>query len=45
VESRGKESSELGLSRSASANFAFDFRKKAQELTQKMRITKEILQN
>ena len=45
VESRGKGSEQVPISKPTTANFAFDLRKKVQELTQKMRITKEILQN
>lgn len=45
VESRGKEREQAPFSSHANAIFAGNFRKKVQELTQKMRITKEILQN
>lgn len=45
VESMGKEREQAPTPNHANANFAFDLRKKVQELTQKMHITKEILQN
>ncbi len=45
VESKGIESEQSCKSAIANANFAGNLRKKMQELTQKMRITKEILQN
>lgn len=45
VESRGKEREQAHSPNHPNANFAFDLRKKVQELTHKMRITKEILQN
>jgi len=45
VENEGKECSYQQLSDSTNANFAGDLRKKVTELTQKMRITKETIQN
>jgi hypothetical protein len=45
VENEGKKGLYQCLSNSANANFAGDLRKKVQELTQKMRITKETIQN
>lgn len=41
----GKESEMPCISKHPNANFAGDLRKKVQELTQKMRITKETIQN
>lgn len=45
VENEGNKGLYQQLSGSANANFAGDLRKKVLELTQKMRITKETLQN
>lgn len=45
VENEGNNGLHQHLSCSANANFAGDFRKKVLELTQKMRITKETIQN
>lgn len=45
VENKGNKGLHQQLSGSANANFAGDLRRKVQELTQKMRITKETLQN
>jgi hypothetical protein len=45
VENKGKEDVQPCISSHTSANFGCDIRKKVSELTQKMRITKEILQN
>ena len=45
VENEGKESEQCGITNNPNANFAGSLRKKMHELTQKMRITKEILQN
>lgn len=45
AESVGIKGSHQRISNPANANFTFDFRRKVQELTQSMRITKEILQN
>ena len=45
VENKGKECEQHCTSNLPNANFTVDLRKKVSELTQKMRITKEILQN
>ena len=45
VENEGNAGSYREISGSTSANFAGDLRKKLQELTQNMRITKETIQN
>jgi hypothetical protein len=45
VENKGKEDVQPCISSHTNANFVGDLRKKVSELTQKMRITKEILQN
>jgi hypothetical protein len=45
VENKGKEDVQPCNTNHTNANFACDLRKKVSELTQKMRITKEILQN
>jgi len=45
VENEGKEGLLQHLTCSTNANFAGDLRKKVNELTQKMRITKETIQN
>jgi hypothetical protein len=45
VENEGNTSLHQEISQLTNANFAGDFRKKMQELTQKMRITKETIQN
>lgn len=45
VESQGKSAEEPLNLNSTNANFSTDLRKKMSELTHKMRITKEILQN
>ena len=45
VENEGKEGLLQHFTGSANANFAGDLRKKMQELTQNMRITKETIQN
>lgn len=45
VENEGNKGLHQHLSGSANANFAGDLRKKMQELAQKMRITKETIQN
>ena len=45
VENKGKENEQCCITAMTNANIAGSLRKKMQELTQKMRITKEILQN
>lgn len=45
VENEGNKGLHQDLSGSANANFAGDLRRKMQELTHKMRITKETIQN
>jgi hypothetical protein len=45
VENEGNKGLNQNLSGTTNANFAGDLRKKMQELTQKMRITKETIQN
>jgi len=45
ADNEGKESEQPCISNHPNANFAGDLRKKVQELTQKMRITKETIQN